>query len=369
MRQFPVTLSISALVGAAAATAALMASCGLFARPTRVVVALDEAFAATRPGLAAKLQDGSLFGAGPGRLLRRTLVVPVALSEGAGKALDAAIAAAKSSGGTTVLVASPLVAKAIVAGGTWAGDPPLLVPEWHGEAGAATAGAATAARGLWAATSDPLPAYSEAGAAAGAFIAALSKGGGSPSCGILYSEAPSRPRAALSAFASAFEEASDGQPLKVRELTAESAGAPGSGAGAPGPAPGAAPGPATSSTKAAEDAVAELLSSDIRVLFVALGSASGAAIKAAARPGLAIGADVAASDAPAALAFRIVPNEEGIAERLAAEAKSIFLRSTDPDGREWSVPDLLIAGPAATRTRAARLDFTYFLAEAARRRP
>jgi|GEM_PF-1314969 hypothetical protein len=339
-----------------------LASCGLDGRP-RTVVALDEAFAAARPTLAARLQDGSLFGDGPAGLLRRPIVVPVALSEGAGKALDAAMSDSTGKGEATVLIASPLIAKAIMSSGTWDGIPPLLVPEWRGGAPSGTT-----TPGLWTVTTDPVPAYGAAGAAAGAFIAALSGEGGSPACGILFSEAPSRPRAALASFAEAYADASEGGPLYVRDLGQE---------GAADSRGGASPPKATearTANGAAQAAVAELLGYDIRVLFVALGSASGAAIEAAARPSLAIGADFPAPGPPISLAFRIYPDDIAIAAALAGRREAALgrERGAGPGGASGSgamdIPAILAAGPVAGSIRAGRHDFAYFLSEALRRR-
>src|SRR5208337_490602 len=126
--------SFLALAGIVLGAETITVSCDHGVGQARVVVALDEAFAAARPTLAAKLQAGSLFDRGPAGLIGRDLIVPVTLSEGAGKALDAALAESERSGESAVLVASPLVAKAIVTNGTWTGTPPLLVPEWHNAA-------------------------------------------------------------------------------------------------------------------------------------------------------------------------------------------------------------------------------------------
>jgi len=321
---------------------------------------LDEAFTEARPGLAARLQNGSLFGDGPAGVLHQALIVPVTMAEGAGKALDSAIAEKKRSGRTTVLATSPLIAKAILGSGTWSGDPPLLVPEWHGPE----------APGLWTASTDPVPAYRAAGSAAGAFVAALSKEGGSPSCGVLFSEAPSRPRAALTAFASAYADASEGRPLYVRELVEDIA----AGAGGSPPSKGRDAG-SNSASGDAKAAATELLGSDIRVLFVALGSSSGAAIDAAARPGLAIGADFPAPEPPASLAFRILPDDLSLATALATERRA--LRGPDAadglkaarGGASEAVPALLVAGASSGAIRVGKLDFAYFLSEAAKRRP
>jgi hypothetical protein len=355
--------------------ATITESCAYGARQARAVVALDEAFAAARPSLAAKLQAGSLFGRGSAGLIMRDLMVPVALSEGAGKALDAALAESERSGESAVLVASPLIAKAIVTNGTWAGIPPLLVPEWHGETLSGEAAHDAVTPGLWTAVTDPVPAYGAAGAASGAFIAFLANEGGTPSCGILFSEAPSRPRAALTSFASAYADASEGRPLFVRVLGEEGSTSSNDAFSSSGKSG------AQSEASAARAAVTELLGSDIRVLFVALGSASGAAIEAAARPGLAIGADSCAREPSIALAFRIYPDDTAIARALAGDREVLRDKNREDapnramesvaaiGGAETEIPSLLVAGPAATKIRAGRLDFAHFLSLALRQRP
>jgi hypothetical protein len=330
-----------AIAAAALATNALLVSCAAEVRP---VVALDEAFVATRPGLAAGLQDSRALGAGLWGLFGGPRVVSVALTEGAGKALDATIAEGTHNGKPGILITSPLIAKAIIGGGAWSGDPPLLVPEWRG----------SPVPGLWSATTDPIPAYRAAGAAAGAFVAALSKSGGSPSCGVLFSETPSRPRAALAAFAAAYADASEGRPLYVRELDGgyEATAAQGKQ-------------PQPSASGAAEEAVAELLGSDIRVLFVALGPDAGAAIRAAARPGLAIGADFPFPETSRSLSFRISPDDSALVRELVSERRA--LRGGARGGETRAVPALLSAGAQASSVRAGKLDFRRFLEDAALR--
>lgn len=342
MRPQPFPASILAF--AAFVSAAALASC---AGPPRAVVALDEAFSAARPGLAARLEAPSLFGIGPWGLLEPPRVVRVTLAEGAGKALDAAIAETKRSGRRTALVASPLIAKAIVAGGTWSGDPPILVPEWHSLAlPVAGVQATRPAPGLWPVSTDPVPAYRAAGAACGAFLAAIVKEGGAPSCGLLFCEAPARPRAALTAFAAAFAEASEGAPLYVREIADQA--------------------------QAADAAAKELLGSDIRVLFVAVGSATGAAIRAAERPGVVIGADSLAPELPAALAFSIAPDDAGLARAIDRARRALAAGptgdKTPPASSFAAIPALLVPGPAAGSIKAGRLDFGVFLGRASKGR-
>jgi hypothetical protein len=276
------------------------------------------------------------------------------MAEGAGKALDAAMAAGAKAGKPVVLATSPLIAKAIIGGGSWSGEPPLLVPEWHYE----TAPGA-AMTGLWTATTDPLPAYAAAGAAAGAYVAAQAREGGDPSCGVIFAESPSRPRAALAAFAEAYAASAEARPILVRELADQPSGKPAEiQRAATDPVPIA---PASS----AESAVKELLGSDIRVLFIALGGASGAAIRAAERPGLAIGADLSASEGPSSLAFRIIPDDAGLARALRQQ-RLAMVRSPGRGG-SIAVPALLLTGPAAANTLAGKRVFASFLAEAANR--
>jgi hypothetical protein len=294
-------------------------------------VALDEAFAATRPELAALLQEGG--GPGIGLFARHgpPIVRPLALGASPGAALDAAVAESKRAGAEAALVASPLVAKALLEGGSWSGKPPILSPEWRG----------AARPGLSAYATDPVPAYGAAGAAAGAYVAALAGSGGSPSCGILFSEAPARPREALEAFARAYAESSEDMPLRIRELGQEAAAA----------ASAAVADPAASADRDAEAAVAELLGTDLRLVFIAIGEGSGAAIKAAARPGLAIGADAPYPEASPLLAFRVVPNEQGI--RAAIDAGLAELRGGG-EARSGSVPALLVAESPAGSIKAGQ---------------
>jgi len=326
---------------------------------TQVVVALDEAFVAARPALSSKLQKGGLSPfpfAGPllGGLIGSPLIVKLPLSAGAGLALDSAKALEKKCGKTVVLATSPLVAKAIIGGGSWTGDPPLLVPEWRGSA---ISGEPRA--GLWTAVTDPLPAYAAAGAAAGAYIAALAKAGGSPVAGLLFSESPSRPRAALTAFADAYAKASNDLPLLVRELTETN--------GTPEKAPRTDP--AGKQSKSADDtietSVKELLDSDIRLLFVALGSHFDEAIRHSSRPGLVLGADLSSPETPPALAFRIIPDDSGLSRALRTEISSIL--GVGSKGGAKAVPALLVPGPAAASIQVGKYDFRSFLSDAALR--
>jgi hypothetical protein len=363
-RAVPIAAKAAPAAIAALAAAFVLASCAPRPRP---IVSLDEAFVETRPFLSELLLDGRDWGIGPFSGVGRPRVVPVPLAKSPAAAIDAANEELKRCGSATAIIASPLVAKAIAEGGAWSGSPALLVPGWRGKA----------LPGLWALETDPIPAYRAAGAAAGAYTAALGKSGGSPSCGILYSEAPTRPRAALTAFTEAYAESSGGRTLEVRELEADGEEAPiqgasqggpqGGGPGGPPPGapppggpppggPGGAPGPgqgAGASPPAkgrAEAAVAELLGSDMRLLFVALGRDAGTAIQAAARPGLAIGADYPYPEAAPFLAFRIIPDDPAIKKTLVSRLKT--LRDGSQKGGADAIPALLIADPPAGSIRA-----------------
>lgn len=274
----------------------LFSSCG---GKGSIVVALDEAFQASRPELARELEAGT---AG-----FKVIRLRLKLQEAPGKALAELEAARGRGEAPLALVASPLVAAALP--GPWRaggaeesslGGALLLAPEWRVAAPEAGDQASADAMGAFAAAaSDPLPAYAAAGKAAGAYVASLAAQGGSPACGILFLEAPSRPRSALQAFVDAYAEGSGGLSPLVRELVA-----------------------AEDEEARAEAAVKELLGSDLRLLFVALGKGGPAAIRAAARPGLVVGADYPGSPPPAALAFRIRPDEGGIAAALWASLPS-----------------------------------------------
>jgi len=279
----------------------LLASCG---KKGLVIVALDEAFAAARPGLARELS------AGPGPAYRDDYL-QLKLSERPGRVLERLEAARAAGENPVALVASPLIAAALP--GPWRqggseesslGGALLLLPERRDAESAPRAAApgtaapdAARSAAFAEATTDPAPAYAAAGRAAGAFIASIAaEEGGVPACGVLYLDAPSRPRRALRAFAEAYAAASSSGSLLVRELS-----------------------PSEDEENQAESAVRELLSADIRLLFVALGSGSPAAIRAAAKPGLVVGADYPGPEPPASLAFRVRPDEEGLAESLWAK--------------------------------------------------
>jgi hypothetical protein len=352
-RQRP-KLRLTQILLATAGAALALGACSAFSRPPRAVLALDEAFEASRPALASRLHEAGAFGSGPARLFSRARQAPVALTESAGKAVDAARAEEKRSGRRVVLVASPLVARAILGGGVWSGDPALIVPEYRGMP------AASIGRGIYTAVTDPVPAYAAAGQAAGAYVAELAKSGLSPSCGLLFSESPARPRAALSAFAASYAAASEGRSLVLREL-------PGSYFEGSGDAK-AEP---TSPESDAEAAVADILGSDVRILLIALGPGSGAALRKATRPGLAIGLDSTAPDsearAAAKIAFRIAPDDGGLVQALDEERRSIDgrLSSAGPAGGAKAVPARLVTESEAASLFAGTKPLSRFLEDAA----
>jgi len=288
------------IIPAAILGSLFLASCG---RKGLVIVALDDAFAAARPGLARELS------AGPDPAYRCEYL-PLQLSERPGRVLERLEAARAAGENPVALVASPLVAASLP--GPWRGGAEesslggalLLLPERRSAesahdavaAGAAPAQEAAASAAFVEALTDPVPAYAAAGRAAGTFIASIAaEEGGVPACGVLYLEAPSRPRRALRAFAEAYAAASgSGSPL-IRELS-----------------------PSEDEENQAESAVRELLGADIRLIFVALGSGGPAAIRAASEPGLVVGADYPGPEPPASLSFRVRPDEKGLAASLWA---------------------------------------------------
>ena len=329
----------------ALALALALASCGPAKTGSRVVLAIDEAFAAARPLLAAEL--GGDASVGGGRNYR-----PLALTEGPALALDAVAALRATSPGPVVLVASPLVAAALLGSGSWAGDPALVIAEWRGAgegAGAGAEGAAAAvvsgaAAAYSVAASDRAPAYAKAGAACGGYIAALAREGAAPVCGVVFSSSAERPRNLLESFQSAFVEKAGSAALLVRELASPDMEASSSPLDAE-----------------AEAAVGELLGADIRVLFLAAGAAAPAALRAAARPGIAIGADYPMPETPAALAFRVSPDEKAVAAALRSLAKTAQAGSASA----IAIPYLLTELPGASAFAAGGRNFGAYIRESA----
>jgi hypothetical protein len=321
----------------------------------RAVVAVDEAFVAAYPSLALELRKprafegilGAAFGAA-------TRPITISLSQGASIALDAVRAAGARSSRPVALVASPLVASALLGGGSWKGEPPLLVPEWRG----------APEPGMLTASTDPVPAYRRAGAALGAYVAALAREGGAPVCGILFSEGSARPRAALEAFAAAYYGSSGSAGLLVRELAAASgdADAVPEQAGSASAPDGVRPPPQVSTAPLGpEEAVKEMLGSDIRALFIALGPDTALAVRAASRPGLAVGADYPDTDGLKALTFMITPDSKALVEAIGRELDSLGGRSgSDPEAAVL-VPARLVIEASAESAKAGGRSLASFI--------
>jgi hypothetical protein len=142
----------------------------------------------------------------------------------------------------------------------------------------------------------------------------------------------------LEAFAKAYGEASGNGPPLVRELAVSE-----------------------DDETQADAAVRELLAADIRLFFVALGSGGPAAVRAAARPGLVVGGDFPGPETPAGLAFRVRPDDRGLAKALRG---ALAGAKADPPRAE-TVPAILEAMPVAGDP--ARKAFAPFLRSAARR--
>ena len=317
-----------ASVAACLALPLVLLSC---APQLHLTVAMDEAFAAARPGLTNELERLR-----PAGFTRRN--VRVGLDESPAKAFEYVDRRAGARR-TDILIASPFLASTLQGR---LGAIPIIALEWE----------AQPAPGLSLIMTDPLPAYRAAGRAAGAYIAAIrGKSGGNPSCGVVYSSSPSRPRAALEAFAAAYEASSGAAPLLVRAL----------------PPPSSTEGSADADAQAA---VGELLGSDMRLLFVAAGRATPAAIKAAAAPDIAVGADILEPQPLPQLSFMIVSDDAALA-RAAGKVLERWNRTRrgsvgpvergDPGGPPVLVPSLLLEGPAAAHAAAGLRPFSAYL--------
>jgi hypothetical protein len=329
-------------------------------KTARAVVVLDEAFVAAYPSLSASLQAPRAF-SGPfsARRFGGAQARVLSMSQGAGPALDAVKEAeGQNSGKNVVLVTSPLIASALVNGGAWRGEPCLLVPEWPGGY----------IPGLISVATDPIPAYTTAGAALGAYSAALARDGGPASCGILFAEGPGRPRAALEAFARAYNQSSGSRGLIVRELDSVSDDQGGKNTG---PQAETTHNDPSTIKKAAsigpEEAVKEMLGTDIRALFIALGPDTITALRAAVRPGLALGADYAEAVSPKSLVFRIRPDHSAFPEAIARELTAIGSRGSN-SGAMISVPSRVeIDRTAAAAFKAGGRTLDVYLREALKR--
>lgn len=310
---------------------------------------MDETFAEARPSLAMALENLNVRGFEP-RALR------IGLEERPARVVDY-IERLAGEGRPVVLVASPLLASALLMatepGRTGDVGPssephgldamPLIVPEWY----------RAPFPGITLIDTDPLPAYRAAGRACGAYIAAIkAESGGAPSCGLVYTYSPSHPRSVIEAFASSYRAVSGAAPLLVREL------------------PSAAPQDGPDMDSDARAAVEELLGSDMRVLFVAAGGSTLAALKAAPNPGLVLGAELSDPASPPFLAFRIVPNDKGLARAVGtaaerwnrdAEQRDSGKKAEKGDEAPILLPALLLEGPAASYHAAGSPPFALFL--------
>jgi hypothetical protein len=294
-----------------------------------VLVAIDEAFGAARPGLSEAFSGPWPGGPGPLRLF-------LGLNEAPGRVLSEIERAAAAGKRPKAVIASPYIAAGLCdeTGPIRSlGSTGLVALEWP----------RPPLPGLSYAKTDPRPAYAAAGRAAGAFIAALGEAGGKLGCGVVYLESPSRPQEALDAFSSSFVEASRGAPLLVRRIEGQDGKREEADLNAE-----------------ANSAVKEILSSDVRVIFVAAGSASPAALVAASRPGIAVGADLPGRALLPGLSFRIRPDDEA----LAAAALRIARDSGSGRALHLEVPSILEAGPSSAAFKAGGEELGAFIAQA-----
>ncbi len=320
------------------AAATSLSGCSfLHPRSASLVVALDEAFAEARPGLASTLDRLRVPGFESSRLR-------IGLRESPAIVIDKLRRLARENR-PTVLVASPLLASALFAEsrGDAAALPaglgaiPLISPEWT----------RAPAQGLTLIETDELGAYRAAGRACGEYIAAIKRSsGGEPACGLVFSPSASRPSSELEAFAEAYGAASGGAPLLIRDLDS-----------------GRSPQDAEADAQAA---VEKLLASDLRVLFAAAGGSTLAVLGAATYPDLILGAELPDSDSLPDLAFRIAPDDRALGRAVAAAAE-LRLRDSRPRSPEEAaeapilVPARLIAGPAGDRHTAGGRSFSSFM--------
>lgn len=362
-----------ALVGALAVVAAIAAAWVIWGkglelrrgRPSAPAILLDEAFCAARPRLTVELQAAAepVFG--------RSRFKEIPIQSGTGAFFDAALyegfSAAKGKKNEYALVASPLIAAALLQG--WAGTMPsdatgalenretggfaalggarIVVPEWYGPI----------RPGLLAVKSDARPAFKAAGRAMGSYIAALQASrpqlpkqapfnpGGSeagPCAGILFRERPSRERACLDAFIEAYRECAHSEPFVV-ELSSSA-----------GP-------------NDLEAAVNALLSIDLRVALVSVGamdtsgtteSAPTEVLKQLERPGLALGVDASEADPQTQAAFSIRDDDAG----LAGKAASLAQAPANAVHGVVLVPSRMDLGPEATKFMAGKKSLAAFLA-------
>ncbi len=303
-----------------------LASCS---RGAPILVALDEAFVAARPELAAGLSKLRALG-------RRTVFIQPGLGEGPGRVLVEMDRLGSGGERPAALIASPYLAAGLCDEKgpiSSLGQTALIAVEWP----------RPALEGLSEIRTLATPAYEAAGRASGSFIAALAASGGKLACGVVYLESPARPSEALEAFSRAFREASNGAALLVRKLEG-----------------GRAKDEDGDLRQQAETAVTGLLESDVRVIFIAAGQATATALAAAARPGIALGADQGGLLPLTGLAFRIRPDEAA----LAREAARMALRARESSPGRAEVPSILETEPGAKALKAGGRGLDYFIARA-----
>lgn len=246
-----------------------------------LIIALDAAYAATRPGFAA-----SLAALRPRGVRLRYLELP--LSDGP-STLAALLREEKTP--ALALAASPLIVRALLEGEERQGGgdsvsllngAPLVALEWPLASDSA----------LIVLESDPLPAYRAAGLSLGAQVAALRAAGETGAEGaIIWREGRGRSAAAFGAFVDSFTEAAGFPPLtQLLEPSDEE--------------------------NAAERAVRSLLELDLRALLVAAGTGSAQALRSAAGPDRSIGVVSSDSSYGPEVAFRIEADDEALAQAL-----------------------------------------------------
>lgn len=290
-----------------------------------LLVGLDDAFAESRPALAAALQKR------PRLLASKPLYRSFAYREGPGPLLE--LLEQKR---PAVLITSPFLARALIEGGRTAqleaqgarkqGPTRILIAEWQ----------AGLPAGFSAAVTDTESAMARAGAASGAFIKAQRSASRAETEGaMIFMQGPGRSQAAENAFAGAFEKEAGFPPL-LREV---------------------------SDAESADAALNELLGRDLGLLFLALGPAGPEIAARAARPSLAIGILATAPDVCAEADFGVFPDDSGLAAAL-------FRLAEEPEGSAGSlvkVPALLKSRPGALVRRAGEATLDEFIQNAVKK--
>jgi hypothetical protein len=311
-----------------AASAAVALALGLFLLLPRdeILVAFDEAFAATRPDLTKLITDPHPFG-------RRFVYLELPLETGPSKLVQA-LAARKRP--PLAIAVSPLLGRGLIEGATRNAMPapgPLIIVDGGPDFPAPPPGSPPLSQIL----TDPLPAYHEVGELLGGIISDYRAGtpwSGSPApaaeAALLFSPGPSRTPEAVAAFSAGWSSKTIVQP-KIEEL-AEGG-----------------------SEAEASNRVRILLEGDLKALFVAASPKALGALSLALDParitGLAGSAPSAAALAFPLASFTIHPDEAGIVRRLSA-----FRPGTVPS--EFVVPWILdpLPGAKSLSARGIELD-------------